>query len=165
MGEQAKGEIDKIYLHWSAGHYGQFFEDYHISIDHDGSIYVSTDDLTEKKSHTYRRNTRSIGVTLPCCAFATSNDLGDEPPTELQIEVMAQVVAILAKSLDLTIDLIHVMTHGEAGDNMDGIYAHDPYGMNTSSERWDLSILKNGDEWGTGGNILRGKANFYLNTF
>ena len=36
----------KIYLHWTAGRYGQFFNDYHISIDQDGSIYASTDDLS-----------------------------------------------------------------------------------------------------------------------
>ena len=30
----------KIYLHWTAGHYGQFFADYHVQIDADGGIYV-----------------------------------------------------------------------------------------------------------------------------
>ena len=33
----ARGAIDKIYLHWTAGHYGQFFGDYHLNIDADGS--------------------------------------------------------------------------------------------------------------------------------
>ena len=26
----------KVYLHWTAGHYGQFFADYHVQIDADG---------------------------------------------------------------------------------------------------------------------------------
>ena len=30
----------KIYLHWTAGHYGQFFADYHVQVDADGGIYV-----------------------------------------------------------------------------------------------------------------------------
>jgi hypothetical protein len=151
----------KLYAHWSAGHYGQFFDDYHINIDRDGSIYVSCDDLSEVKSHTHRRNTGAIGIALACCAGATSEDLGDEPPTSKQIECMAQVICLLAKALDLTIDIQRVMTHGEAGDNMDGLEIHEPYGMNTTCERWDLAILGNDEEWGTGGETLRGKANWY----
>ena len=34
------GRSVKLYLHWSAGHYGQFFEDYHVQIDADGAVYV-----------------------------------------------------------------------------------------------------------------------------
>jgi len=30
----------KLYLHWTAGRYTQFFDDYHISIDGNGNIYV-----------------------------------------------------------------------------------------------------------------------------
>ncbi|MBF1696751.1 MAG: N-acetylmuramoyl-L-alanine amidase, partial [Selenomonas sp.] len=33
----------KLYLHWTAGHYGQFFADYHVQIDADGAIYVIGD--------------------------------------------------------------------------------------------------------------------------
>ena len=33
----------KIYLHWTAGRYGQFFADYHVQIDADGGIYVIGD--------------------------------------------------------------------------------------------------------------------------
>ena len=47
MANAAKDCIDKIYVHWSAGRYHQFFDDYHINVDADGSIYVSTEDLTE----------------------------------------------------------------------------------------------------------------------
>jgi hypothetical protein len=155
MAIDANGVIDALYLHWSAGHYGQFFEDYHISIDADGSIYVSTNDLTERKAHTWKRNSGAVGISMACCAFATTNDLGDEPPTDEQIESMAQVIAVLCKHLDLPIDENHVMTHAEAAD-LDG------YGAQTTCERWDLLFLRNGDEPYSGGVILRGKANFYL---
>ena len=151
----ARGYIDKIYLHWTAGHYGQFFDDYHINIDADGSIYVSTDDLTERKAHTWRRNSRSIGIALACCAFATTNDLGDEPPTDEQIESIAQVIAVLCKHLQIPIDYDHVMTHAEAADE-------DGYGYKTTCERWDLLFLRNGEPMFSGGDILRGKAIFYL---
>lgn len=151
---EASGQIDKIYLHWSAGHYGQFFDDYHINIDADGSVFVSTDDLTEYKPHTWRHNTGAIAVSLACCAKATTNDLGNEPPTDLQIESMAQVVATLCTSLDIPCDYDHVKTHAEQADE-------DDYGPKTTCERWDLWILANGDEPGTGGDTIRGKAIFY----
>lgn len=159
----------KLYLHWSAGHYGQFFDDYHINIDANGDIYAAIDDLADLKNHTYLRNTGSVGITLACCAGASSNDLGDEPPTKEQIESMARVIAVLADALDLTIDIDRVMTHGEAADNADGIYPNyeynghpnGMYGPKHGCERWDLTILQNGDTWGSGGDILRGKANWY----
>lgn len=159
----------KIYLHWTAGHYGQFFDDYHINIDVDGSIYVSTDDLAQIKSHTYRRNTGSIGITLTCACNATSNDLGQEPPTLPQIECMAQVVAVLCEVLDLTVDINRVMTHAEAADNMDGLnpgyesngYPQGKYGPANGCERWDLARLVDSDDWMSGGDTIRGKAIWY----
>lgn len=166
---QSLGRDVKLYLHWSAGHYGQFFDDYHINIDQDGSIYVSSDDLSSYKPHTYMRNTGAIGIALACCANATTNNLGPEPPTSAQIESMAQVVAVLSKALDLTIDIYRVMTHAEAGNNLDGLnpgyeangYPDGKYGPGFSCERWDLWLLKTGDVPGSGGNTLRGKANWY----
>jgi hypothetical protein len=94
---------------------------------------------------------------MACCAFATSNDLGDEPPTDAQIEAMSQCVAALCKGLDIPIDKDHVRTHAEQADI-------DEYGPATTCERWDLWFLKNGEEQGTGGDIIRGKANFYTDS-
>jgi hypothetical protein len=145
-----------LYLHWSAGHYHQHYDDYHISIDNDGSVVVTTDDLSTVLPHTWHRNTGAVGITLACGANADSNDLGKEPPTDAQIEAMAQVIAVLTSVFTVTIDPQHVMTHAEAA-NIDG------YGPDQTWERWDLWFLKNGDEPGTGGSILRGKGNFYRN--
>lgn len=159
------GRDVKIYLHWSAGHYSQFFKDYHINIDYDGSIYVSTDDLSVIKAHTFKRNTGSVGIAMACGYNANTNDLGPEAPTQAQIEVMSKVINVLCKSLDLTIDKERVMTHAEAANNEDGLYLHEPYGPNSGDPetRWDLAILKDYDEFGTGGEILRGKAIWYNN--
>ena len=64
------------------------------------------------------------------------------------------------------------MTHGEAGDNEDGLYTHDAYGPRTTCERWDLEFLGTDEspsfnpwaEDGTrGGDVLRGKALWYKN--
>lgn len=166
---ESMGRDVKLYLHWSAGHYGQFFEEYHINIDQDGSIYVSTDDFSQLKSHTYKRNTGSIGIALACCYNATTTDLGPEPPTTEQIETLSQVVAILCKALDLTVDIYHVMTHAEAANNLDELYPgyedngypDGKYGPGYSWERWDLWVLTTNDVPGRGGNTLRGKAIWY----
>lgn len=154
---QSVGREIMVYLHWSAGHYHQIYDDYHISIDDDGSIYVVTDDFSTVLAHTWHRNTGAIGISLACGAFATSNDLGAEPPTDGQIENMAQVIAVLADALDIPVDAARIMTHAEAANL-------DDYGPNTTWERWDLWFLHNGDAMGTGGDTLRGKANYYLHS-
>lgn len=169
---QEYGREPKIYLHWTAGHYHQKFDDYHVNIDKDGRIFVSTDDLSEVLAHTWRRNSGSVGITLDCCAGATSDDLGSEPPTLKQIESMAQCIQVVADALWLTIDIKHVMTHGEAADNVDGLNTHEDYGPQSTVERWDLQFLGTDespvytadyDDPATGGNVLRGKALWYKN--
>lgn len=167
---QGYGWPVKVYLHWTAGHYDQFFSDYHFNIGKDGSVFVSTNDLSEKKSHTYFRNTGAIGIAAACAYNAYSSyDLGPEPPTALQVEAMAQLIAVLSNALSIPIDIQHFMTHAEAADNMDGCnpgyaengYPQGKYGPQNSVERWDLWVLKAGDKPGSGGNILRGKGIWY----
>lgn len=167
---RAYGREPKIYLHWSAGHYFQKFGDYHINIVGDGRIYVSTDNFADVLAHTYHRNSGSVGISLCCCAGATTNDLGGEPPTSQQIESIALAICAVAGGLWLTIDKAHVMTHGEAADNEDGLEPHEAYGPRTTCERWDLEFLGTDespafDPWATdgsrGGDVLRGKANWY----
>lgn len=160
----------KVYLHWTAGHYEQFFADYHFNIGANGSVFASTVDLSEKKSHTYFRNSGAIGIAASCAFNAvSSNDLGPEPPTALQVEAMAQVIAVLSRALEIPVDIRHFMTHAEAADNMDGCdpgyaangYPQGRYGPQNSVERWDLWVIKEGDKPGSGGDILRGKGVWY----
>ena len=161
----------KIYLHWTAGHYGQFFADYHVQIDADSGIYVIGDGvLDDLLAATYLRNSGSVSVALLGCVDATTESLGSEPPTAAQIEAMAQVVTALADGLWLTIDKERILTHGEAADNEDGVRTHAPYGPRTTCERWDLEYLGTEEspvfhpwaEDGTrGGDVLRGKAEWY----
>lgn len=167
---KAYGRDPKIYLHWSAGHYGTKFNDYHVNIDADGNLFVSTDDFSDVLSGTWKRNSGSVGISLDCAYGATSEDLGDEPLTSAQIEAMAQAAWKIADALWLTIDKNHVMTHGEAADNEDGLDTHEPYGPRTTCERWDLEYLGTDESpsfnpWATdgsrGGDVLRGKANWY----
>jgi len=179
MAQSAKGSISKIYLHWSAGHYGEQFTDYHILIDQDGTLYATTNDLTAVLAHTYMRNTGGIGIGAMCMYNATTSDFGPEPLTNAQIEAMAQVVAVLCNELGLIPVVGSVMTHAEAGNNLDGenpgyeangcpngIYGPSPNPDGSTGgdcERWDLWILKPGDAPWSGGNTLRGKAIWYQN--
>ena len=161
----------KIYLHWTAGHYGQFFADYHVQIDADGALYVIGDGaLDALLAATYRRNSGSVSVAVLGACGATTEHLGAEPPTAVQIEAMAMAVTALADGLWLTIDKARILTHGEAADNEDGVHAHAPYGPRTTCERWDLEYLGTAEspafhpwaEDGTrGGDVLRGKTQWY----
>ena len=165
------GRETKVYLHWSAGHYGQYWDDYHVQIDKDGEIYVIGDgELDDVLAATWRRNSGSVSIAILGCFDATTESLGDEPPTPAQIDGMAQATAALCNGLWLTIDKQRVLTHGEAADNEDGICPHDPYGPKNGCERWDLEYLGTDEspiynpwaEDGTrGGDVLRGKANWY----
>ena len=168
---EAQGREAKVYLHWSAGHYGQFWSDYHVQIDKDGSIYVIGDgELDDVLEATYRRNSGSVSICILGCLDANTNNLGRESPTPLQIEGMAKAVAALCNGLWLTIDKQRVLTHGEAADNEDGVEPHDPYGPKNGCERWDLEYLGTmespkfhpwAEDGGRGGDVLRGKANWY----
>ena len=166
------GRDAAIYMHWSAGRYDQTFDDYHINIDGEGRCWISTDDFSDVLSHTYMRNSGAVGISLCACYGATTQDLGEYAPTEKQIEVMAQVVAVVAKALWLTIDKYHVMTHSEAADNYDGLNVHEDYGAFSTCERWDELFLgtpespcfpDSYDDPRNGGNVLRGKSNYYSN--
>lgn len=161
----------KVYLHWSAGHYGQFWSDYHVQIDKDGEIYVIADGgLDDVLAATWKRNTGSVSICMLGCCGATTNNLGQESPTPLQIDGMAKAIAALCNGFWLTIDKTHVLTHGEAADNEDDIEPHEAYGPRTTCERWDLEYLGTLESpkfhpWSTdegrGGDVLRGKANWY----
>ena len=150
-----------VYWHWTAGGYYDSYSDYHFCIDRDGEIENSLP-LEEIPSATWRRNTGSIAIALCCCKGAKayrnpwSADLGANPPTDAQVEALAMLSANIADVFEIPIDDSHFLTHAEAAD-LDG------YGPETTCERWDLAVLNEGDEWMSGGDILRGKALFYQN--
>lgn len=171
---KAYGREPKIYLHWTAGWYGNKSDDYHINIDKNGKYFVSTDNFADVVAGTYRRNSGAINITMCCAVKADTKDLGPNPPTAAQIESMALVIVAVAEGLWLTIDLGHVMSHGEAADNLDGVWCHEKYGPTTTCERWDLEYLETDESpkfnpWATdgsrGGDVLRGKALWYLPEF
>ena len=164
MAQEAKYRIAQIYLHWTAGRYGQVYDDYHLNIDADGTVY-RTSSLSQYKSHTWRRNSGSIAVALCCGLGAQANhgydaDLGQFAPTAVQTDKMAQTVALLVTALGLQLTIDTVMTHCEAA-LLDG---YGPYSGDAET-RWDLWYMRDspGDgQMKPGGDILRGKARWYL---
>lgn len=157
---EVAGAFDCCYLHWTAGHYGQHDAAYHLNIDKDGSLW-QTLPFTHTPAATWHRNYRSIAIALDGCADAAlyadgTVDFGTEPPTDAQIEALAQVIATISNASALPIRKSLFMTHAEAAEL-------DDYGPNTSCERWDLWVLPGSEEWGSGGDYIRGKALFYQN--
>lgn len=87
----SRDHITQLYLHWTAGRYGQVYDDYHLNIDADGTVYRTSSSLSQYKSHTWRRNSGSIAVALCCGLGAQANhgydaDLGQFAPTAVQTE-------------------------------------------------------------------------------
>jgi len=170
----AEHDTVKIYLHWTAGWYENIYDDYHICIGEHGEIWPTTYDLSETLEHTWARNSGSIGIALCCGACADTENLGEAPPTAEQIEAMAKVIATLCSALGLPINKQTVLTHGEAADGEDQDYAAygpaDFYGPKNGCERWDLEYLGTEEspvynpyatDGTRGGDVLRGKANWY----
>ena len=86
----SRDHITQLYLHWTAGRYGQVYDDYHLNIDADGTVYRTSSSLSQYKSHTWRRNSGSIAVACaagwgagqPCY----DADLGQFASTAVQTE-------------------------------------------------------------------------------
>ncbi|MBQ8919919.1 MAG: N-acetylmuramoyl-L-alanine amidase [Acidaminococcaceae bacterium] len=186
MAKEAKGRIRKIYLHWTTGHYGEVDDAYHLCIDRDGQVFVNCKNLSAVKAHTWLRNQNTVAIALCCCAGAACwipgscnaekvdgayaecrsahpkcalVDFGPEPPTTMQIDMMVNVVAVLADELGLAIGKDTVMTHCE-------IAFKDGYGPGEDDPAmsWDLWFLPDSLRPGEvvpGGNLLRKKAKSY----
>ena len=115
----SRDHITQLYLHWTAGRYGQVYDDYHLNIDADGTVYRTSSSLSQYKSHTWRRNSGSIAIALCCGLGAQANhgydaDLGQFAPTAVQTDKMAQTVALLVTELGLQLTIDTVMTHCES---------------------------------------------------
>ncbi|MEN6567727.1 MAG: hypothetical protein ABFC57_15695 [Veillonellales bacterium] len=163
--EEIAGRIGrpvKIYIHWTTGPYNLLSPDYHVNVGQDGTLFVSTDDLNEYKLHTRHRNGGAVAVCAACGKGAWGENLGSDPPTNEQIETIAQAVAVLADALAVPIDAEHVMTHAEAADNLDRCVSRNKlYGPRSAGTCWDFWLTKPGDDPGSGGDTLRGKALWY----
>ena len=144
MAEAARGKIHTIFLHWTAGTYGQVYDDYHLCIGKDGNIEapLAMFDLAAVKAHTWLRNTGAVGIAIEAARGAKINkdwliSFGKQcPPTLEQVDGLALAVALICKGAGIPIDKDTVMTHAEIADvDGYGVYDSDP------DMRWDLLRL------------------------
>ena len=170
LGREACGFINRIYLHWTGGHYGHVYGEYHLSIDRDGTLYVPEDGagakaLTIFREHTWHRNTGAMSIAI-CGAFgaearsSTDIDFGPEPPTGCQVEYLAKAVGILCPALGLALSPRTVLTHCEAALK-DG-YGPGSGDPETRWDFWQLPGLPFRRELYPGGEVLRRKAMGYM---
>ena len=170
LGRGACGFINRIYLHWTGGHYGHVYGEYHLSIDRDGTMYVPEDGAGDKaltilREHTWHRNTGAIGIAI-CGAYdavarsSTDINFGPEPPTGCQVEYLAKAVGILCPALGLALSPRTVLTHCEAAFK-DG-YGPGSGDPETRWDFWQLPGLPFRKELYPGGEVLRGKAMGYM---
>ena len=161
-----------VTYHFSVSRYDQVWSDYHLNLT-DRNIHMMGD-FDEVKPHTYRRNSGNIGIALDCCLDCSLNgspenpilDLGSYPPTDYQIETAAQIGAVLAMALDLYGEYgerlkTHFYTHFEWAV-IDGYY---PWNGVDPDVRYDGCNWREDEEYGDGGNIMRGKIVFYVEKF
>jgi N-acetyl-anhydromuramyl-L-alanine amidase AmpD len=144
----SEDKVKGISLHWTAGHYHQFFADYHFCIDKGGEVWQNEEaDPGDTLSHTWHRNTGIVGIGAACMYNATDNNYGNEPITKQQIESMAALSAKIMKKYNIPMEM--VKTHSEWAE-LDG---YGP-GSGDPQTRWDL--------WHEGP-VVKAKILFYFN--
>jgi len=128
--------INGIVFHWTAGRYDQVFDDYHYNITYNpktkkAEVVKTCEDDSETKAHTWHRNPGRIGISL-CSAFeATTENMGEFPPVDVQIETACALAGKLAHIYSIKKE--EIKTHAEWA-LVDGYGPHsgDP------ETRWDL---------------------------
>jgi predicted chitinase len=114
----------RIICHWTAGGYKASATDrkhYHFLVENDGNIVAGIRSIKDNDStgdgkyaaHTFRSNTKSIGLSVCCMAGATKTNPGRFPMTELQWRRMAEVAAELCKRYQIPVTPKTVLGHFE----------------------------------------------------
>jgi hypothetical protein len=158
-----------LYLHWTAGGYNSVVGPYHTVFTGDGKKHRLVD-YDRTSGHTEGRNSNSIGLSLASMGGGSNENNMAQAPTEAQIDAMATEAATIGKGMGWTtgdINIRNVMTHGEAGSNLDGRNATDNYGPSVwggTGERWDLDKLRSGQKIGDGGPEMRSRIAAKLGT-
>lgn len=92
------GYPDKLTIHWSAGNYTQTYSHYHFCVQGDGTV-IQTLPIAFKGSHTWKRNSNNIGISMCCMADGY-------PPTNKQIERTAKLIAELVGIYNISWDQV-----------------------------------------------------------
>ena len=165
--QYGSGQGKQIYLHWTADGYNSVVGPYHTVFTGDGEKHQQAK-YNQTRGHTYRRNTNSVGLAVAAMGGGSNETNMLQSPTEKQLNAMAKEAAQIStawgwKPSDINIK--NIMTHGEAGSNLDGRNMHDNYGPTLyggTGERWDLEKLRKGQSIGQGGPEMRSRIASYM---
>lgn len=154
------GSLDRVYKHWTVGHYGQDFNDYnlclryangHFYFDVCGNPQDNARGVNDNKPHphTFERNTGAFGIASDDMAFADEHDFGPEPITLATADWLCAGVAAAAAAYD--IDLSEpaqggpyagepaTFTHAEAAHHPGNPQQYADYYV--TGERWDWCTM------------------------
>jgi hypothetical protein len=162
--EVPKGSIDRIYCHWTVGHFMQGFPDYNVGVGNalghfflrilgdprDNAIGVNSSAV---HSATFMRNSGAMSIATEDMVGGEEQNFGPEPLTMMAVEwLCAGIGAIAARySIDLTGKSTRApyagehtcLTHAEAANLGGNPFQYPSYGppgpTGDSAERWDLS--------------------------
>jgi hypothetical protein len=196
------GTIDRIYLHWVVAPFHHEFDDYNAEIDLDAAgtqwNMIMTHDPRDNArgvnnnpvaSHTYRRNTGAVGISVAGMDGATFGNFGPDPIQMHELEFLCACAAAFAQKYDVQADAAApmmypgegrpdrehtIMTHAEAAlttpsDTNAGHFTH-YYCFKAGSDpdcRWDLaatnpqSAAPTEDEAFATGELLRQRIRQY----
>ena len=165
--QYGSGQGKQIYLHWTAGSPSSVVGPYHTVFTGDGTKHQQAK-YDQRRGHTYRRNTNSVGLAVAAMGGGSNETNMLQSPTEKQLNAMAKEAAQIStawgwKPSDINIK--NIMTHGEAGSNLDGRKMHENYGPTLyggTGERWDLEKLRKGQSIGQGGPEMRSRIASYM---
>lgn len=177
--------VQRLYGHWTVGHYGQDFPDYNISVRYDGA-HFSLDIVGDPRdnaigvnqnavhSHTFHRNTGALGISTDDMVFANEHDFGPEPLTMMTLEYLCAGIAAAAAKYRIDLHGVSMqgpfageptfLTHAEAANRP----GYPPQYANyfITGERWDLAsfvalpagVVLTADMATACGNALRARA-------
>ncbi|MEM1360588.1 MAG: N-acetylmuramoyl-L-alanine amidase [Pseudomonadota bacterium] len=147
----------RVIIHWTAGRGRASNLDkshYHFLVEEDGSVVqglhrIDANDRPHpnpRASHTRRLNTHSVGVSL--CGMHNAQerpfDAGRFPLREIQVQVMARLVAQICRRYDIPVTRETVLGHGEVQDilNVEQNFKWDPMVL---PWKRDLTFRETGD--------------------
>lgn len=136
--------MKRIHVHWTAGNHTANATDrksYHILVQGDGSLVRGDRSIAANApnsgmtpaSHTKSANTGAIGVSLCCMVGARESpfNAGRAPMTEKQWESALDVVASLARTYEIAVTSVTILTHAEVQPNLNI----------PQNNKWDITRL------------------------
>ena len=197
------GVIDRIYLHWTAGPFHHESSLYNAEIDLDAAgtswtMIVTHDprqnarglDNSTMASHTYRRNTGAVGISVAGMDSGTFANFGPDAVQMHELEFLCACAAAFAQKYDVQADAPApmkfpgggrpdrehtIMTHAEAAlttpsDTKDGVHFEHYYCFKDGHDpdcRWDLAATNaqatapSENQAFATGELLRGRIHQY----